>query len=250
MLLPASLSAAEVVGLNLAAPAVHLRVEVVQTYPHDPQAFTQGLLLHGDTLFESTGLVGRSSLRQVELATGKVLRQIDVPLPYFAEGLALAGDRLIQLTWQHGTAFVYDPISFSERGRLTYGGEGWGLTYDGKQLIMSDGSDELAFRDANNFQELRRLEVTRDGRPVTRLNELEWVGGKVYANIWTTSEIVAIDPVDGRVSATIDAAGLLTREEAAKADVLNGIAHDAKSGDFLITGKLWPKLFRVRFVPR
>lgn len=227
-----------------------LAVEVIKTYPHDPEAFTQGLLLYGTSLFESTGLEGRSSLREVDLETGRVLRKVDVSLPYFAEGLALAGDRLFQLTWQQGTAFVYDPFSFSERQRLAYKGEGWGLTFDGKQLVMSDGSDELTFRDGDTFAELRRLKVTNAGRPLKRLNELEWANGRIYANIWTTRSIAVIEPERGEVTAMVDTGALLNRDEAAGADVLNGIAYDPKSGEFLITGKLWPKLFRVRFVPR
>lgn len=231
-------------------PVQQLKVEVIKSYPHDPQAFTQGLLLYGQSLFESTGLEGRSTLREVDLESGRVLRKIDVPLPYFAEGLALAGDRLFQLTWQHGTAFIYDAFSFSERTRVSYGGEGWGLTYDGQHLIMSDGSDELSVRDPNSFREERRIKVSVDGKPLRRLNELEWVDHRIYANIWTKPTIAVIDESTGRVAAMIDASGLLRPEESANADVLNGIAYDPKSGEFLITGKLWPKLFRVRFVPR
>lgn len=235
---------------TLDSPA-SLRVEVVASYPHDPSAFTQGLVLTADgTLYESTGLEGRSSVRQVDLTTGKVLRKIDLPLPYFGEGLALADGKLIQLTWKHGTAFVYDAFSFSERSRFAYPGEGWGLATQGSTLVMSDGSDELQFRDATTFEENRRIRVTRAGQPLRRLNELEWVEGSIYANIWMTQSIAVIDATSGRVTAIVDAAKLLTPEEASRADVLNGIAYDARSGDFLITGKLWPKMFRVRFVPK
>lgn len=225
------------------------KVEVLATYPHDPGAFTQGLVLDGDALYESTGLEGRSSLRQVELESGKVLRKIDVPLPYFGEGLALANGQLIQLTWQHGTAFVYDAFSFSERRRFSYGGEGWGLSSKGDELVMSSGSDELSFRDPTTFNERRKLPVRNAGKPIRRLNELEWVGDLIYANIWMTRSIAVIDAATGKARAMIDAGHLLTRQEEANADVLNGIAFDAKSGNFLITGKLWPKLFRVRFLP-
>ena len=244
---PARSAAAQAAASNGPLVPRRLHVKVLGVYPHDPQAFTQGLVLYGTSLFESTGLEGRSSLREVDLTTGKVLRRLEVPLPYFGEGLALAGDRLIQLTWQHGTAFVYDTFTFAERNRFTYRGEGWGLTFDGRQLAMSDGSDELTFRDPQTFDEQRRLKVTRAGAPQKRLNELEWVDNRIYANIWTTPNIAAIDPQSGAVVDWIDAGNLLTREEAARADVLNGIAYDRKTGDFLITGKLWPKLFRVRF---
>jgi glutamine cyclotransferase len=231
-----------------AKPAEILRVQVVKTYPHDRGAFTQGLLLHQGTLYESTGQVGQSSLRQVELETGRVIRKVDVPPPYFAEGLALFGDRLIQLTWQHGKAFIYDRRTFARQGELSYRGEGWGLSYDGKHLVMSDGSANLTFRNPTDFSVTRTLRVTLNGQPLDHVNELEWVDGSVYANVWMRDVIVRIDPATGRVTQRIDAANLLSPLERQGTDVLNGITYDPSDKTFLITGKNWPKLFRVRFV--
>jgi len=225
------------------------RVDVVATYPHDPTAFTQGLVLHDGKLFESTGLVGRSSLREVELTTGRVLRRIEVPPPYFAEGIALVGPRLFQLTWQNHVAFVYDVDTFAERERFAYPTEGWGLCFDGSSLVMSDGSHKLFVRDPRNFDASGVIVVTEQGRPVPNLNELECVGTNIYANVWETDDLVRVDRRTGYVTARIRAQGLLTAAERRQADVLNGIAYDSNSDTFLITGKFWPKLFRVRFVP-
>ena len=232
------------------AGPVTLRVEVLETLPHDPQAFTQGLVWHAGRLLESTGLKGRSSLREVEPKSGKVLRRFDLDGRYFGEGLARVGDRLVQLTWQSGEALVYDHFSFAEIQRHRYEGEGWGLCYDGRELVMSDGSSALAFRDPETFEVRRSVTVRLRGQPVARLNELECVGDVVYANVWMTDDIVVVDAASGEVTAVIDAGGLLDSAERARADVLNGIAHDPESGDFYLTGKLWPKTFRVRFVPR
>lgn len=232
-----------------AKPPESLRVEVLKTYPHDRGAFTQGLVLHQGTLYESTGLVGRSSLRQVEVATGRVMRKVDVAPPYFAEGLALVGDRLIQLTWQHGTAFVYDRRNFTKQSEFSYKGEGWGLCYDGKQLIMSDGTSNLTVRNPADFAVLRTIRVTMNGLPLEQLNELECVDGSVYANVWTRELIVRIDPASGRVTQEVNAANLLSPMEKAGTDVLNGITYDPSDKTFLITGKNWPKLFRVKFIP-
>ena len=225
-----------------------LRVQVVQTYPHDPRAFTQGLVLAGGRLFESTGLEGQSSLREVDLTTGKVLRRLDVAAPVFAEGLALVGTRLFQITWKHETVYTYDRDTFKKGPTFPYTGEGWGLCHDGRELVMSDGSAQLTFRGPETFRPVRAVTVRDDGRPVEQLNELECVGGHVYANIWQTDRIVRIDPKTGGVTATIDASGLLNPAERFGTDVLNGIAYDSSNDTFLITGKLWPKLFRVRFV--
>jgi glutaminyl-peptide cyclotransferase len=228
--------------------AVRLRAQVVRSYPHDRAAFTQGLLLAGNgRVYESTGLVGRSSLREVELATGRVVRSVDVAPPVFAEGLALVGDSLFQLTWQNGKVLRYDRATFKRTGEMAYQGEGWGLCYDGKTLVMSDGSDRLTFRRPADFSIARTVSVTLDGAPLRNLNELECVDGLVYANVWMTDTLVRIDPRTGRVLASIDAAGLLTPAERTGVDVLNGIAHDPSDGTFLLTGKLWPKVFRVRF---
>lgn len=234
--------------------AARLRVEVVATYPHDPQAFTQGLIERDGVLLESTGLYGGSSVRRVELETGKVLAEAHLPATLFGEGLALVeapgkAGRLVQLTWQEGKALLWDAASFRPEGEHQYQGEGWGLCFDGRRFAMSDGSDLLTFRDADTFATLSRVQVTRDGLPVGSLNELECVGEEIYANRWQFEEIVRVDAVTGRVTATIDASGLLTPAERAGADVLNGIAFRAKTGTFLLTGKLWPKVFEVRFVP-
>lgn len=226
----------------------HLRVQVLSVRPHDVSAFTQGLLLYRDELYESTGEYGRSTLRRVDPATGTVRQRIDVDPQYFAEGLARVGDQLVQLTWREGTAFVYDRASFVETDAFGYAGEGWGLCFDGRRLVMSDGSDRLTFRDPDTFEIQGQQQVTQAGVPLARLNELECVGDQVYANVWTTDEIVRIDPASGAVTAVIDASGLLTEDERLRADVLNGIAWDPETGHFLITGKWWPWLFEVRFV--
>jgi len=233
---------------SVAGAAERLRVKVLSVRPHDPTAYTQGLVWGHGTLYESAGLYGRSSLRQVDPRTGDVLRRLDVPPGFFAEGLAQVGDRLVQLTWKEGVAFVYDVRSFERVGEFSYQGEGWGLCDDGRRLVMSDGSDRLGFRDRRTFVPLGGVEVRLDGRPASQLNELECVGGAVYANVWMTDQILRIDPVAGRVTAVIDAGGLLDAAEQAHADVLNGIAYDREKKTFFITGKLWPKMFEVVFV--
>jgi glutaminyl-peptide cyclotransferase len=227
-----------------------LKVEVLEVRPHDARAFTQGLLLDDSgRMFESTGLYGASSLREVASASGEVLRKIDIPRQYFAEGLALVDDRLIQLTWKENTAFVYDKETFDQVGTFNYTTQGWGLTYDGVRLIMSDGSNKLYFRNPDTFDLEDSVSVMDGDMPVTHLNELEYVDGFVYANIWMTDRIVRIDPKTGRVTATIDASGLLSPPERQQVDVLNGIACNSETGNFYITGKYWPKLFVVNFVP-
>lgn len=230
-----------------ATGVVMLKASVLRTYPHDRKAFTQGLIWRDGVLYESTGLVGRSSLRKVDLATGAVTKQVEVPAPYFAEGLADVGNRLLQLTWQHGRVLIYDKATLGRVGELSYEGEGWGLCHDGGSLIMSSGSAALTVRDPATFAIRRTVQVTLDGRPLDRLNELECVGGEVYANVWTTETIVRIDMKTGRVNARIDASNLLSPSERSGVDVLNGIAHDPADNTFLITGKLWPKIFKVRF---
>jgi glutaminyl-peptide cyclotransferase len=238
-----------------AAEPERLTVRVISVRPHDPGAYTQGLLLHDGWLYESTGRDrGEARLRQVDPVTGVAVREVFLPpapdgSTYWGEGLALVGRRLIQLTWLHGVAFVHDLHSFDQIGRYRYEGEGWGLCYDGRRLVMSDGSSALQFRDPDTFALLGRVDVTESGRPVVRLNELECVGGSVYANVFLTDEIVRIDAQSGAVTARIDAGGLLAPDERAAADVLNGIAYDPDGGTFLITGKWWPKLFEVTFRP-
>jgi glutamine cyclotransferase len=238
----------------LAAPplpaAEDLVVQVVRSYPHDRGAFTQGLLYHEGRLYESTGLPGRSSLRRVVLESGQVERQIAVPNPIFAEGLARVEDRLVQLTWQEQRAFVWSLDRFQKVAEHAYEGEGWGLCYDGQRLVMSDGSAHLTFRDGRTFERVGEVTVTRNGAPLPQLNELECVDGAVYANVWQTESIARIDPGTGRVTAWIDASGLLTDNERASTDVLNGIAYRPETKTFLLTGKLWPRLVEVQFVPR
>ena len=224
--------------------------EVLNTYPHDAGAFTQGLLLHDGDLYESTGLFGESSLREVNLETGEVVRELPVASEYFAEGLALVGDKLVQLTWQNGRAFVYDLETFNQEGRFSYETEGWGLCYDGEDLYMSDGSATLFERDAETFEIVSEKQVRLGSEPVTQLNELECVGDFVYANVWQTDRIVKIDKESGRVVSDIDASALFPAAErpADPNAVLNGIAYNPDTDTFYLTGKLWPRLFEVRFV--
>jgi glutaminyl-peptide cyclotransferase len=226
--------------------------QVVATYPHDPDAFTQGLLFHDGQLFESTGQVGRSSIRKVDLSTGKVLQKRDVDGPYFGEGIVAWKDRLIALTWRHQKGFVYDLQTFERRGEWSYPGEGWGLTQDGRRLIMSDGTPDLRFLDPETLLETGRIRVTYNGKPVGGLNELEWIKGEIWANVWTTDLIVRIDPATGQVIGRVPLAGLLKPEDrvGGNPDVLNGIAYDAKQDRIFVTGKQWPKLFEIRITPR
>ncbi len=230
------------------APPDLFVVEVHEVYPHDPDSFTQGLVWYEGTFYESAGLRGESDVREVDPATGEVRRIRDVSAEYFAEGLALVDDRLIQITWQEFTAFAYDRDTFEPIGEYTYDTEGWGLCYDGTRLIMSDGSATLFFRDPATFELTGSVNVVVAGQPQIYLNELECVNGKVYANIWTTDYIVIIEPSNGRIEGVIYAGELLTNEERAQSDVLNGIAYNPETERFYITGKHWPKLFEVTFV--
>lgn len=234
-----------------------LAVEVIERYPHDSAAFTQGLEIHEGVLYESTGLYGESDVRTVDQRTGEVIDLVELPETAFGEGLTLVDNQIWQITWQEQIAFRRDAATLAEVEQVSYTGEGWGVCHDdaGGRLVMSNGSAELTFRDPATFDPTGTVTVTRDGQPQTMINELECVGDKVWANIWQTDEIVCIDPETGAVEAVVDAAGLLTPEEEASADVLNGIAAvpglstSAGPGTFLITGKLWPWLFLVRFVP-
>ncbi len=202
-------------------------------------------MYHDGQLFESTGLYGRSSLRRVRLSTGEVLDRVDLPPGEFGEGLARVEGRLVQLTWRSGLAHVYDLSTFEAERSHRYSTEGWGLCFDGSRLVMSDGSDRLFFRDPTTFALRSQVSVRAGGSPVSQLNELECVGDRVYANVWQTNRIVVIDPESGQVVAEVDASGLLTASEQARADVLNGIAFVPETGRFLVTGKLWPKIFEV-----
>lgn len=227
------------------APARH-SFTVVNTYPHDPDAFTQGLIYRDGHLFESTGLNGRSSLRKVRLETGEVLQRREVAREYFAEGLVDWGSRLIQLTWQSNVGFVYALDTFEPIRTFSYQGEGWGLTKDGSRVIMSDGSSTLRFLDPETLVETGRLPITERGLPVSNLNELEMVRGEIFANIWQTDEVVVIAPVTGHVTARIDFSPLRARLDSTQPiDVFNGIAWDDVGGRLFVTGKLWPRLFEV-----
>ena len=225
--------------------------EVINTWPHDRGAFTQGLVFLNGVLWESTGLNGQSSLRKVDLTTGNVLKQATVPEQYFAEGLAILDGRMFQLTWQNEKCFVYDLESFQLEKTFTYPGEGWGLTTDGHWLIMSDGTAQIRFLDPATFEEKRRITVVAHGQLVNRLNELEYIKGEIYANIWGTDYVVRIDPATGKVVGIIDFTGLLPDQDRdANTDVLNGIAYDAAGDRLFVTGKRWPKLFEVRLKPK
>lgn len=234
------------------APAeqhANLRVDVVDVLPHDASAFTQGLELVDGTLYEGTGLEGESTIRATDPETGDVRRQLDLSADLFGEGITVVDDTIWQLTWQNGIAIRRDKDTLEEQDRVEYEGEGWGLCHDGERLVMSDGSADLTFRDPETFDETGRTQVLdADDQPVTQLNELECVDGHVYANVWQTDRIVRIDPESGRVTATVDLEGLLPEADRAHADVLNGIAAIPDTDEFLVTGKLWPKMFRVRFV--
>ncbi len=228
-----------------------LTVDVVAEIPHDPQAFTQGLELVDGVLYEGTGLEGESSIRTVDPETGEVEKKVDLPADMFGEGITVAGDTIWQITWRDGVAIRRDRQTLAEEGRVPYDGEGWGLCHDehGDRLIMSDGTDRLTFRDVTTFGEQGEVRVRdTNGQPLTNLNELECVDGTVYANVWQTDRIVRIDPANGQVTAQVDLSGLLPETERADADVLNGIAAVPGTDEFLVTGKLWPTMFRVRFV--
>ena len=223
-------------------------VDVIHTYPHDPSAFTEGLFYLNGFLYESTGLEQHSSIRQVRLDTGQVLRKIDIPAQYFGEGIVNWNGRLISLTWKSHVGFVFDLATFKLQRQFQYTGEGWALTQDGRQIIMSDGTSELRLLDPGTLKETRRIQVTLDGRPIDNINELEWVNGEIYANIWQTNWIIRIDPATGHVVGLVNLAGLLSPADVVpgQTDVLNGIAYDAKGDRLFVTGKNWPKLFEIR----
>jgi glutaminyl-peptide cyclotransferase len=221
--------------------------DIVQSWPHDSNAYSQGLVFHEGVLYESTGLYGRSTIRTVELTTGKVLQQEDVPIQYFAEGMTMLGDKLYQLTWDDGIGLIYDRATLEPQGEFLYSGEGWGLTTDQQSLILSDGSNVIRFLDPTTFAVVRTIRVSDQGAAVALLNELEYVRGEIYANVYRTDLVVRIDPGSGHVLGWIDFSGLLSPEERQRpVNVLNGIAYDADEDRLFVTGKLWPKLFEVR----
>jgi glutamine cyclotransferase len=247
-------TATPTVALTPTAPpesVQHYTYRVIHVYPHDPDAFTQGLIYEDGIFYEGTGLNGRSSLRKVEVETGNVLQRIDLPREYFGEGITIFGDRLFQLTWRSQIGFIYDKHSFEQLDTFFYPTEGWGITHDSRRLIMSDGSANLYFWDPETLTEIGRVEVRDENGPVVRLNELEYVDGAVYANVWQTNRIVIIDPGSGRVTGDINLTGLLSPEDQAgrRVDVLNGIAYAAENSRLFVTGKLWPKLYEIELMP-
>jgi glutamine cyclotransferase len=222
---------------------------IVNTYPHDRDAFTEGLVFENGVLYEGTGLLERSTLRRVELETGDILQIRELSDQFFGEGITIYGDKIIQLTWQSNIGFVYDKNSFELLQEFNYSTQGWGITHDGTRLIMSDGTSTLHFLDPQTFEEIGHLEVFDNDGSVTRLNELEYVQGEIYANVWQTDWVARIAPETGRVIGWVDLAGLLTTEDRSEpVDVLNGIAYDAKNDCLFVTGKLWPKLFEIELI--
>lgn len=222
--------------------------EVINTYPHDPRAYTQGLVFQDGALYESTGLNGQSSLRKVELETGKVLMKVEVAPQFFGEGLALLQGKAYQLTWQSQRGFIYDPADFRQLATFNYSGEGWGLTHDGHSLILSDGTPRIRFLNPENFALNRAIDVTDGQLPIHQINELEYIKGEIYANIYQTERIARIDPQSGKVTAWINLSGLLSQQDRREhpVDVLNGIAYDETRDRIFVTGKLWPKLFEIK----
>jgi glutamine cyclotransferase len=221
--------------------------KVIATYPHDPKAFTQGLQYLNGALYEGTGLNGESSIRKVNPTTGAVLKIQPVSAFYFGEGITVLGNRLFELTWKNGVAFVYDANTFQTMDTLHYQGEGWGLTYDGQHLVMSDGSSALRILDPATFRELNRVPVHDGSRPVADLNELEYIDGEIWANVWQTDRVARIDPRTGQVNSWVDFTGLLRQSDRTpETDVLNGIAYDAQGKRIFVTGKRWPKLFQIQ----
>jgi glutamine cyclotransferase len=224
--------------------------DVVNVFPHDPNAFTQGLLVHEGALIESTGLTGMSTLRRVELRTGRILQVTRVPAPHFAEGITILNGRIYQLTWQGQKGFIYDVKTLAKTGEFVYEGEGWGLASDGKSLLLSDGTNVIRFLDPATFRVTRTLHVTRAGKPLARLNELELVKGEIFANVWMAKGIARIDPNSGKVTGWIDLTALANTVGTNSPDaVLNGIAYDAAADRLFVTGKLWPKLYEIRLRP-
>jgi glutaminyl-peptide cyclotransferase len=230
-------------------PAPVSSYRIVRIYPHDPQAFTQGLVYADGVLYEGTGLTGQSAIRKVRLENGAVLQQRRLEPHYFGEGIALWQSSIVQLTWQSQIGFVYDLRTFEPRRSFAYTGEGWGLTQDGRHLIMSDGSATLRFLDPETFKTVRSLTVRDGGVPVRSLNELEVVKGEIFANVWQTDRIARISPRTGQVTGWIDLSGLLDPHDRPGTDVLNGIAYDAAGDRLFVTGKKWPKLFEIAIVP-
>jgi len=237
-------------GARAPAPAaVSYSYRIVATYPHDPRAFTQGLFYLNGHLYESTGQVGQSTIRKVHFEDGRVLQSVPIPPGLFGEGIVNFGNEIISITWQGGNGYRWDLATLRQTGRWQYEGEGWGLTQNGTEIIMSDGTSALRFLDPATLAERRRITVTRDGAEVTQLNELEWVNGEIFANVWQTPQIVRIDPASGNVTGVIDLTALATENGDSSDRVLNGIAYDAQRDRLFVTGKMWPRLYEIDLVP-
>ncbi|HWG51166.1 MAG TPA: glutaminyl-peptide cyclotransferase [Candidatus Acidoferrales bacterium] len=225
--------------------------KIVNVYPHDPQAYTQGLVYKDGYLYEGTGLNGRSSLRKVRLETGEVLQRVDLPPELFGEGIALLGGKIFQLTWKAGTGFIYDAHDFHLLRKFSYPGEGWGLTTDGHLLYMSDGTPEIRVLNPETLKEIRRIKVHDAASPVNELNELEFINGELFANIWQTDRIARISPRTGKVVGWVDLSGILSPMYRRTPDaVLNGIAYDPQGKRLFVTGKLWPNIFEIQLIPK
>ncbi len=223
--------------------------KIIQSYPHDPQAFTQGLVFEDGFLYEGTGLYQFSSLRKVDLETGNVLQIRENPDQFFGEGITIFGNKIIQLTWQSKIGFVYDKNTFNLLQEFHYPYEGWGITHDGKHLLISDGTSTVHFLDPDTFKEIGKIEVYENNTPVTRINELEYIKGKIYANIWQTDLIAIINPLNGSITGWVDLRGILSdRDFIERIDVLNGIAYDEIGERLFITGKFWPHIFEIELI--
>jgi glutamine cyclotransferase len=255
MKLRAALASLILLLAALAGPAFALTprysVQIVKTYPHDPAAFTEGLFYLGGSLYESTGRNGQSWIRQVDLATGKPMRQVSIDKRYFGEGIAPWKGSIISLTWQAGTGFVWSQSSLKQLRSFTYSGEGWGMTADAKNLIMSDGTPIIRFLDPVTLKTVRTITVKLDGQPIDQVNELEWVKGELIANVWRTRQLIRIDPKTGKITGIVDLYNLpeIASPPADEDAVANGIAYDAAHDRLFVTGKLWPHLYEVRFTP-
>jgi len=250
---PAAPATAPAAPAAAAAPAgpVRYTYRIVATYPHDPRAFTQGLFEAQGELYESTGQVGESTIRRVRIEDGEVLQAVHIPREQFGEGIVNWGDQIISISWRDGIGYRWDRRTLRRLGEWRYRGEGWGLTQNGRDIIMSDGTSELRFLDPATLQERRRLNVTLNGQPLADLNELEWIEGEVFANVWTTAAIVRIDPATGRVTGIVDLSSLAAENGGNDPDsVLNGIAYDAAGDRLFVTGKNWPRLYEIDLVPQ
>lgn len=242
-----------IIFFNLTVLAVNLeqipklKYKVLNTYPHDPQAFTQGLEIYKDNLYEGTGLYGRSSLRKIKLASGKILKEINLNNNFFGEGITILNNKIYQLSWNENTAFVYD-LNFNLIHKFKYQGEGWGLTNDNTNLIMSNGSKYLFFRNPKTFNIIKKIAVHNNNNEIKNINELEYLNGFVYANIWQTDYIIKINVDNGKIKSYLDLKNILNQDYDKKINVLNGIAYDKKNNSFLVTGKLWPKIFRIKII--